>query len=329
MPILIVPLFISPVIVGQFWALLLQRPFGPTDYLLGQLLGHEVTIAWLTELPWNFIGLDPGRCLAVDAFMFVILLAGLTSIPPEHVRGGARLDGVNAWQAFRYVTLPQLMPMILLALTFRLLDAVKLFDVIFMMTGGGPGTSTYTASFYLYQIGFQHFHLSEATAGSWLFLLLTAAIVSLPGAPAAAPGERLMAAVRRTEPGHGSCDSSSSAVAVVGRARAALLGGGHLDQADRRLSGGAAGLVSRRTRRSCTTSAALFAYRGLEGLIAQPHRVGRRVGIVGAAGHRRWATASRASTRAASTWRSGCCRSGFCRRSPSCCRSSCCIATTG
>ena len=62
---------------------------------------------------------------------------------------------------------------------WRLLDAVKLFDIIFMMTGGGPGTSTYTASFYLYQIGFQQFHLSQATAGSWLFLALTAAVIAV------------------------------------------------------------------------------------------------------------------------------------------------------
>ncbi len=72
-----------------------------------------------------------------------------------------------------HITLPQLGPMILLAVTFRLLDAVKLFDMIFMMTGGGPGTSTYTVSFYLYQMGFAQFHLSEATAGSWMFLILT------------------------------------------------------------------------------------------------------------------------------------------------------------
>ena len=55
--------------------------------------------------------------------------------------------------------------------------AIKLFDVIYVMTGGGPGSSTYTASFYLYQIGFQQFHLSKATAGSWIFLLLSAILI--------------------------------------------------------------------------------------------------------------------------------------------------------
>jgi multiple sugar transport system permease protein len=69
--------------------------------------------------------------------------------------------------------------MILLAVTFRLLDTIKLFDTIFIMTGGGPGTKTYTASFYLYTVGFTQFHLSQATAGSWIFLVITAVIVGL------------------------------------------------------------------------------------------------------------------------------------------------------
>ena len=176
MTILIVPLFISPVIVGQFWALLLQRPFGPTNYLLGKLVGHEVTISWLTERPWNFIAIVVADLWQWTPFMFVLLLAGLTSIP-LHIYEAAELDGVNAWQAFWQLTLPQLLPMVLLAVTFRLLDAVKLFDVIFMLTGGGPGTSTYTASYYLYQIGFQQFHISQATAGSWLFLIATTVLI--------------------------------------------------------------------------------------------------------------------------------------------------------
>jgi multiple sugar transport system permease protein len=109
-------------------------------------------------------------------FVFVILLAGLTTISPQLYEAAA-LDGAGAWQAFRHITLPQLLPSILLALTFRLLDATKLFDVIYVMTGGGPGSSTYTASFYLYQVGFQQFHLSKATAGSWIFLALTAVLI--------------------------------------------------------------------------------------------------------------------------------------------------------
>ena len=150
MSILIVPLFISPVIVGQVWSLLLQQPFGPTNYLLSQLLGQPVTISWLTQTPWNFIAIIIADVWQWTPFMFVILLAGLTSIPPHCLRGGrARrrhaLADLLATSRCRCST-----PMILLAITFRLLDAIKLFDIIFVMTGGGPGSSTYTASFYLY-----------------------------------------------------------------------------------------------------------------------------------------------------------------------------------
>lgn len=178
MSILIVPLFISPVIVGQVFALLLQRPFGPTNYVLSQLLGREVTISWLTESPWLYFAIILADVWQWTPFMFVILLAGLTAIPPN-LYEAAELDGVGPWQVFWAITVPHLGPMILLAITFRLLDAIRLFDTIFIMTGGGPGTQTYTASFYLYTIGFTQFHLSQATAGSWLFLIFTALVVGL------------------------------------------------------------------------------------------------------------------------------------------------------
>lgn len=178
MSIVIIPLFISPVIVGQGWTLLLQRPFGPTNYVLSLLLGQEVTIGWLTESPWLYIALVIADVWQWTPFMFVILLAGLASIPPN-LYEAAELDGVGAWQVFWSITVPNLGPMILLAITFRLLDAVKLFDTIFIMTGGGPGTKTYTASYYLYTVGFTQFHLSQATAGSWIFLVLTAVVVGL------------------------------------------------------------------------------------------------------------------------------------------------------
>jgi multiple sugar transport system permease protein len=176
--ILIIPLFVSPVIVGQSWALFLQRPFGPADFLLSQLLGRPVTISWVSELPWAYIAIVVADVWQWTPFMFVILLAGLAAIPP-HLYEAAELDGIRAIQTFRYVTLPQLAPIILLAVTFRLLDAVKLFDIIFMLTGGGPGTATYTSSFYLYQMGFQQFHLSVATAGSWLFLILLSIVIMI------------------------------------------------------------------------------------------------------------------------------------------------------
>jgi multiple sugar transport system permease protein len=177
MAIVIMPLFICPVIVGQAFALLLQRPFGPTDYVLSLIIGRDVTISWLTEAPWNFLAIVIADVWQWTPFMFVILLAGLTAIPPN-LYEAAELDGVGGWRAFWFITVPHLAPMMLLALTLRLLDAIKLFDTIFIMTGGGPGTNTYTSSYYLYTLGFTQFHLSNATAGSWIFMLLTLVIIS-------------------------------------------------------------------------------------------------------------------------------------------------------
>ena len=177
MSILIIPLFISPVIVGQAWALVLQRPFGPTNYILSQLLGTDVKISWLTESPWLYFAIIAADVWQWTPFMFVILLAGLTAIP-TNLYEAAELDGVGGWRAFWAITFPHLAPMMLLAITLRLLDAIKLFDTIFIMTGGGPGTKTYTASYYLYTVGFTQFHISQATAGSWIFLLLTLLVVT-------------------------------------------------------------------------------------------------------------------------------------------------------
>lgn len=176
MSILIIPLFISPVIVGQSWALFLQRPFGPADYLLSEILRRPVEISWLSDWPWYYVAIVIADVWQWTPFMFVILLAGLAAIPP-HLYEAAELDGLSTVKAFFYITVPQLAPIIVLAVTFRLLDAVRLFDVIFMMTGGGPGTATYTASYYLYQVGFQQFHLSVATAGSWIFLILLSVVI--------------------------------------------------------------------------------------------------------------------------------------------------------
>ena len=95
MSILIIPLFISPVIVGQSWALFLQRPFGPADYLLGQLLGRPVNISWVGGAPGYYIAIVIADVWQWTPFMFVILLAGLAAIPP-HLYEAAELDGFDA-----------------------------------------------------------------------------------------------------------------------------------------------------------------------------------------------------------------------------------------
>ena len=171
MVLFVVPLFISPVIVGGFFDLFLRRPFGPANWLLGGLLRHPVSTDFTVDGIWPFVSIVVADAWQWTPFMFVILLAGLSAIPDD-LYEATEVDGAKPRQSFFFVTLPLLTPIILIAITFRFIDAAKLFDLIYSLTRGGPGTETYTSSYFLYQQGFQFFHLGEGTAGAWMFTIL-------------------------------------------------------------------------------------------------------------------------------------------------------------
>jgi multiple sugar transport system permease protein len=171
MTLFVIPLFISPVIVGGFFDLFLRRPFGPMNWLLEKVLGHPVAIDFTNDSPWTYISLILADAWQWTPFMFVILLAGLSAISDD-LYEAAEIDGAKPRQSFVFVTLPLLLPIVLIAVTFRFIDAAKLFDIIYSLTRGGPGTDTYTTSYYLYQQGFELFHLGQGTAGSWMFMVM-------------------------------------------------------------------------------------------------------------------------------------------------------------
>jgi multiple sugar transport system permease protein len=171
MVLFVIPLFISPVIVGMFFDLFLRRPQGPANQILSWIVPGETAIDFTLNSPWTYLSILFADAWQWTPFMFVILLAGLSSIPDE-LYEAADLDGAKPRHAFFFVTLPMLLPIILVAVTFRFIDATKLFDIIYTLTRGGPGTETYTTSYYLYQQGFEFFHLGQGTAGSWMFLIM-------------------------------------------------------------------------------------------------------------------------------------------------------------
>jgi ABC-type sugar transport system permease subunit len=160
MTLYVVPLFMSPVVVGGFFDLFVRRPYGVANQLTSWVWPGDVTVDFSQDSPWVYIVLVLADVWQWTPFMFVILLAGLASIP-DTLYEAADLDGAKPRQSFLFVTLPLLLPIILIAVTFRLIDAVKLFDIIFTLTRGGPGTDTYTTSYYLYQQGFEFFHLGQ------------------------------------------------------------------------------------------------------------------------------------------------------------------------
>jgi multiple sugar transport system permease protein len=109
--------------------------------------------------------------------MFLVFLSGLAVLDLE-VFEAADIDGASGWDKLRYLTVPLMRPIIIVALLIRGLDALKFFDVIFTLSGGGPGNSTETLSFYIYQVGYQFFRLGYGAAASFVLLVVLAAVLT-------------------------------------------------------------------------------------------------------------------------------------------------------
>jgi len=172
-PLLVLPMFASSVTAGQFWRLLLDPVYGPVDFLLGKLVGHHVALDWSAHTVSTYAAIVLADAWQWTPVVFLILFAGLRLIPAELYEAAA-LDGATAWQSFRAVTAPLLVPAVLLAFTLRLVDATKLFDVPFVF--GGRSAPTQTVSLYVYHQGFVDFFYSFASAASWLFMLIVAVL---------------------------------------------------------------------------------------------------------------------------------------------------------
>ena len=137
---ILVPWAVPTVVSAELWKTMVEPRSGFVDYVLG------IHTSWLNGVwtSWTTIGVaDAWKNVP---FMAIILLAGLQVIPSE-VYEAARMDGASAWQSFRRMTLPLLKPALSVALIFRTLQAFLVFDVIYILTGGGPGTSTQTLAY--------------------------------------------------------------------------------------------------------------------------------------------------------------------------------------
>jgi multiple sugar transport system permease protein len=111
-------------------------------------------------------------------FVMLVVIAGIASFPPEVIEAAA-IDGASRWQSFRRVELPMLLPVLLVALCFRLLDSLLSLDTVYSLTAGGPGYSTHTVTYYIYVLGLKNFDFGVAAAASWLFMAFAAIVIAL------------------------------------------------------------------------------------------------------------------------------------------------------
>jgi multiple sugar transport system permease protein len=159
--------------VGLIWRLLLHPDLGALNWameLVG-LPGQEWLSRTDTAMP-AVIGVDAWH---ETSLMLVVLLAGLTSLPKEPFEA-ATVDGASKWQMFWSITLPLMMPIVLIAALIRMIAAMKTYDLIYILTSGGPGGATETISFRIWKVGFTNLDMGRAAAASILLLLAIMAL---------------------------------------------------------------------------------------------------------------------------------------------------------
>ena len=166
--ILLMPMVIAPVAVGTMWRMMFSARAGLLNHLL-DLVGIDGP-DWLGDPSVALISLIIVDVWQWTPFVMIIYAAAITSLPAEPFRAAA-VDGASRWQIFRHITLPLMVPVTLLIVMFRFIDALLTLDIVVTTTFGGPGFRTHTMSFWIYQQGLRYFNISYAAATSWLFLI--------------------------------------------------------------------------------------------------------------------------------------------------------------
>jgi len=168
------PVLLSPVVVGLIWRWILQRQ-GLLNWAVVELGGDPTN--WLTERNWAFAAAILVSVWAHVGFYALILLAGLQAIPKD-LYEAAEMDGTRPGRMFWRITLPLLMPNLLVVLVLTLIRAVQVFDEVYVLTGGGPGTSTLFLTQYIYEVGFASL-LRNPGLASAASILMGAVLVAL------------------------------------------------------------------------------------------------------------------------------------------------------
>ncbi|MGB9673399.1 MAG: carbohydrate ABC transporter permease [Anaerolineales bacterium] len=173
---ILLPMMCTNVVIGLTWRLLYNYEFGIINYYLNLLGFHSVE--WLSSPKMALTSVIIVDVWNTTSFVALMLLAGLQSLPEEPFEA-ARIDGANAIQTFFYLTLPLLRQTILVALLWRFIDTFRIFDVVYLLTAGGPARATETVSIYVYRYGFQSFNLGFASAASYVMIVIMLVLAAI------------------------------------------------------------------------------------------------------------------------------------------------------
>jgi multiple sugar transport system permease protein len=162
--IILLPMMLSPAVVGNFWTLLFQPQIGPFNYVIGLFTGIAPSSFSMT----GEVALAPWTIVLVDAWMWspyvmLICLAGLRSIP-DYIYEAAEVDRASSWRRFLSITLPMVAPFLMLAVLFRAIENFKMFDMVNLLTSGGPGSTTELVSISLKRAAFEKWRTGYSSA---------------------------------------------------------------------------------------------------------------------------------------------------------------------
>ncbi len=166
--VFILPILVPGIVIGAIWKLMYNFDFGVLNQMLGAF--GLPAIDWLGNASTALLAIIVVDVWHWTPFVFLLLLAGLESLPQD-VYEAARVDGATFWQELRYITLPLMLPTIAVTLVFRMIMGVKVFDEIYLLTGGGPGTATEVVSYTIFRRFFTEGQTGYGAAMSVVVLL--------------------------------------------------------------------------------------------------------------------------------------------------------------
>jgi len=176
--VIVIPWAVPTVVSAQMWGWLYHSEYGLLNYLFaaGGIVSEPVD--WLSDPTWAIHAAVLMDVWKTAPFAALLLFAGMTAIPPDLYQA-ARVDGAGAWAQFRLITLPLLLPVVMIVLVFRTMDAVRVFDAVYVLTGGGPGNSTETLSIYAYKVLFQTLQFGYGSTLATAIFLIVAGLTAV------------------------------------------------------------------------------------------------------------------------------------------------------
>ena len=176
--LLVLPVVVSPIVSGATWSLMFNHRFGPINQIIGWIWGEELTLLWTISPHLVYPAILAAEVWQWTPFMFLLLLAALANVDKSQLEAAA-IDGAGWWRTFFRIVLPAIWPVMAIAILIRGLDLFRLFDIVWALTKGGPGTMTETISIFTYIKGFQQFETSYTAAVAFLVIILLSVVVML------------------------------------------------------------------------------------------------------------------------------------------------------